>query len=1113
MLLISKYAEKLNAFFRANYQRHELHYLISVQLNFSIEVSLSMSDSFSYSREQFRTDYFDWLTKSSQSYEDVNIKEQIRKEYEEDCKIFFESGSVKFYISEFGDPGDPGVEENANGIQWGSRFRLTSLFHQSNDEPQIGLPPIVTFYSYKGGMGRTTTLMGFALWLASKDKRVAIIDCDLEAPGYLNFFNLGNQHQFIDGNKNGFVEFMADYSFLKNGIELERYCVTPTAPDSASSHKTIYDNIFIVPGGNLNDGFITEKSEEDDETEFEATNRIRADRNRREYIEGLSRLNLSNPTVLKRSYTALIKKLQDSYNIDIVLIDSRTGFNDIYGSTAFDLADNIVAFFGFSKQTIPGLRQLLDSYSHAKKSGQNLSLTICNSILPSQDLLSVNTDMQEKWNGFEKKFASQISKNLSSQSEKRDTEDVFIEVPTIYPIHRRVELEELGMSDDADANFLNMVVLDSFEDYSVLFASIFNELAEKYPILQTKRTPQPSDKRGTSHKDASISEPLESIRHMRPLQLTKIILRELKPKLQTVKNFAEHMDVQQREMFLYRDCMKEIFNPSKFIVRGYKGAGKTCIYQALGRSNDVADFIRTRAEISFDCDFINVIDFDGISNHPLKLLEDDGVFAGHRFYNINAFWQILMWNAIFSKEEYRSVLDRSAIKERLFTFKGSNGASILNSINEMIEGGASRVLAAIEDDLTRLDEYLTTNNLKLFIMYDGLDNVVKPKYWGKAVSPLINKWGGNVTAYKNIHPKIFLRTDLFDRIEGTNIERLKDNIIDIDWDIAEVFGYLFKLVLGNGNNPSREAMWSIIRILRPDTADNHIKNMTKAIENGLGQFPTFDEANLKPLVEIFFGREVNPQRAHLGRPWQYFEKQLSNAAGKISMRLFINTLTCDVIEKGLENSNPHVTEVISPDLYASREVRIKVAESYFNDMASEEDFTDDLQKLREYINSENGKEYRKKVLSELEFNTMINNIISQYRNDLHAIETPAEFAQLIYASGLMKEIYKRGHKVYRFSPMFEYPWGLVGKSIEEDEDNAGKTQKYSIPKEGDILEGTLTLNPKGRRTVVTDDGYAYECEDVPYNIKLNTRVRFTYIRRKKIGGGYHRMSANIERIK
>lgn len=330
---------------------------------------------------------------------------------------------------------------------------------------------------------------------------------------------------------------------------------------------------------------------------------------------------------------------------------------------------------------------------------------------------------------------SQVNKSCANEN---------VEAPTVYPIHRRVELEELGMSEDADVNFLNMVVTDSFEDYSNLFSAIFNDLTAKFPILQTRQSTEISEKDNSSLSCDLTKETLESIQRMRPLQLTKVILRELKPKLQTVKNFAEHMDVQQREMFLYRDCMKEIFNPNKFIVRGYKGAGKTCIYQALGRSNDVADFIRTRAEISFDCEFINVIDFDGISNHPLKLLEDDGVFAGQRFYNINAFWQILMWNAIFSKEEYKCVLEQSVIKDRLFTFRGSNGASILNTINEMIEGGASRVLAAIEDDLIRLDDYLSSNNRKLFIMYDGLDNVVKPKYWGKAISPLINKWGGGM---------------------------------------------------------------------------------------------------------------------------------------------------------------------------------------------------------------------------------------------------------------------------------------------------------------------------------------------------------------------------------
>ena len=79
MLLISEYADKLNAFFRANYQRHELHYFISVQLNFSIEVSLFMEDSLSYSREQFQTDYRNWLIKRYQSDEKNIIKERYEK--------------------------------------------------------------------------------------------------------------------------------------------------------------------------------------------------------------------------------------------------------------------------------------------------------------------------------------------------------------------------------------------------------------------------------------------------------------------------------------------------------------------------------------------------------------------------------------------------------------------------------------------------------------------------------------------------------------------------------------------------------------------------------------------------------------------------------------------------------------------------------------------------------------------------------------------------------------------------------------------------------------------------------------------------------------------------
>jgi hypothetical protein len=44
-------------------------------------------------------------------------------------------------------------------------------------------PPIVVFYSFKGGVGRTTALAAFAIQRARAGERVVVIDGDLEAPG------------------------------------------------------------------------------------------------------------------------------------------------------------------------------------------------------------------------------------------------------------------------------------------------------------------------------------------------------------------------------------------------------------------------------------------------------------------------------------------------------------------------------------------------------------------------------------------------------------------------------------------------------------------------------------------------------------------------------------------------------------------------------------------------------------------------------------------------------------------------------------------------------------------------------------------------------------------
>src|SRR5437879_1042305 len=64
---------------------------------------------------------------------------------------------------------------------------LTNPLHWSRKTmPDQG--KIVTFYSYKGGVGRSMAIANVAVLLSKWKFRVLLADWDLEAPGLENFF-------------------------------------------------------------------------------------------------------------------------------------------------------------------------------------------------------------------------------------------------------------------------------------------------------------------------------------------------------------------------------------------------------------------------------------------------------------------------------------------------------------------------------------------------------------------------------------------------------------------------------------------------------------------------------------------------------------------------------------------------------------------------------------------------------------------------------------------------------------------------------------------------------------------------------------------------------------
>jgi cellulose biosynthesis protein BcsQ/Tfp pilus assembly protein PilF len=187
----------------------------------------------------------------------------------------------------------------------------------------------ITFYSYKGGVGRTSALMNVAHRLCERGKRVCVLDFDLEAPGLDSF-----QGTRRDPISQGVVEYIT--SFLGNDAAPDlldyAYDVTPEG-DSGK--------IFLIPSG----------------------------RRDAAYQHDLSKLDWKLLYRQKNGYLiieALKRAVECEFQVDYLLIDSRTGLTDVSGICTFQLPDLVVLLFNLNDQNIEGTAQVYKSILNNK---------------------------------------------------------------------------------------------------------------------------------------------------------------------------------------------------------------------------------------------------------------------------------------------------------------------------------------------------------------------------------------------------------------------------------------------------------------------------------------------------------------------------------------------------------------------------------------------------------------------------------------------------------------------------------------------------------------------------------------------------------------------------
>lgn len=1015
MIALFQVAEYLETFLNYILKKNIIDkFQIYVKANNTIEVYTSICGS-----DDFEGDEDSIIEEQLQQYEDnplsntyAKIKlDQYKIEWNNHQSSEYEDDLILKRLS----------KKFNNNIDRNSRLRFGSILsdRETVESFEHDYPPIVTFYSYKGGMGRTTTLMSYAIDLAlNRKKKVLIIDCDLEAPGYLNFFNLDKQADLNSGKINGLVEFLSDISFCKknNDVNIDNYWVNVVYDNEILKDYdgSGLENIRLMPAGNLN----IQPDVEIDKTV-----------NQTHYLEGLSRINLANKDIVLEGFKQLILKAKEGFNPDVILIDSRTGFNDVIGTISLYLSNFVVAFLGFSAQTRPGRLFIANNYKENK-----FNLAIVNSILPKGvDFSKERIEMLDMFN---------------------DTEE-----PPLFALHRNSVLEKLGqynLSENEDAGMKDLIesiknssnencnINGGNEDFFNLFSYISQVVGikgDKSSIFENEAqkdiTKEDLDVIDCPN-EGKINPEIDKINsgNCSAIQLRNYVLNGIEQNLKNITAFAEDTNIKEK-LFFYRECMNELFKKEKFIIQGYKGTGKTYLYKSLANpeTKDIADNIKKRARKRLGNEivpenveqiFIDVIsredDVKKNKNFDFKLALKDK--KDNPDYFDESFWKIHTWISILLHQEFAKIKEESKLSEYI---EPINGPQSVIKIYELLENGLKTQIV-IDEDMKKIDDYLSSNNKQLFLLYDQLDTRINPKKWGLVVSPLITFWRENFTQYNKIYPKIFIRTDLFKLIKGTNTARLSANKISIEWTIEEVFSYFFKLLFVN--KISKAAFWQIALYKAHSINKIDKERVERELEENNNQFKTLVYGNMKNYVTTFFGKIVSPYgNSNLGEPWDYFKKELSNAEGQISLRPFVNMLTTsspngNVVSQAKKVTSKYIQCIISPEIYANKDIRINAAKQYFDDL-TQDDFSKGLILFRDFLYSDEGSEYRYKILSETKTYEILEKVVDLYKDELRdTVTSKEELLRLLEANGIMAMKPGRGTKDFVFAPMYIYAWGL-----------------------------------------------------------------------------------------
>ena len=197
---------------------------------------------------------------------------------------------------------------------------------------------VVTFYSFKGGVGRSMALVNVAAELARRGKRVLIVDFDLEAPG-LDTFDITVSEK---SNRRGLLDFVNDFRRTGEAPDVTEYV-----------YQANFSNgqLWVMPSGLQDDDY---------QLRFRSIDWAQLYKEQHGFL----------------LFEDLKAQWKDSLKADYVLIDSRTGHTDVSGICTRQLPQAVVIFFFPNEQNRRGLQSIVSQIRGEAKGPLNRKIDL-----------------------------------------------------------------------------------------------------------------------------------------------------------------------------------------------------------------------------------------------------------------------------------------------------------------------------------------------------------------------------------------------------------------------------------------------------------------------------------------------------------------------------------------------------------------------------------------------------------------------------------------------------------------------------------------------------------------------------------------------------------------